>query len=736
MADVHYYVSLSGNDANTGLSEEQAWRTLDYAASTIVAAVGGDTYCHIAPGTYRETVTADNAGTDATHRIIFQGDPECLWFTNEKPGRVRITAADASEVPHATNYTITSNKDYVEWWNLVVDGGAAGFWFQATGQLGRVVQDCRATGKASAIRYATKAVRCIAVSGGRAIQQVGTADQCLALGGQDGFNTCTNTFNCLGQGGSGAGFYTIATACDNCIAIFSTYGFRAATGTNCIAAWCSTDYLTSAAYPSNSYYLQCGTQNANFSAGTVWSLQWERLLELLPWLAVQAAGNLLRQGTNATAAYSATDTDVSGKRLRLKGSGIDIGPWSIAEGPDTPSLLLDYAVYKTTAPSVKITAEGDVDVKVLGQTSQQITVTCWARHDSITGSKPQVLLVGDGIVTQTGTVTAGDATWEQLTLSVTPTATAPITVILRARNSAGTCNFSDVAIQGAASGILWNEVGGLNRFVGGIGGTGSLAQATIDAIAAAAAAAVLVTPGNKVATNADNAVILQAGTGTGQLDFTSGVVKANTTLIEGSDATNQIRDSVVDDATRIDASALNTLSGHDPGSALATEANQTTILNRLGAWTGTGINTVLGAFRAIAGKLAALTPSDLTSGGVTFDNTTDSLEAQADDHKYQAKVTLTCDTSAGTPTDRYSVDFFRDSEPTVSGITSPSIEVFKEDGTDLIGSTGLTQIGATGRYTHDETTNLSVPGAAYNAVVTWTIDGSARTWPQPVSRHS
>jgi hypothetical protein len=119
-----------------------------------------------------------------------------------------------------------------------------------------------------------------------------------------------------------------------------------------------------------------------------------------------------------------------------------------------------------------------------------------------------------------------------------------------------------------------------------------------------------------------------------------------------------------------------------------------------------------------------------------LDNTTDSLEAQADDHKYQAKVTLTCDTSAGTPTDRYSVDFFRDSEPTVSGITSPSIEVFKEDGTDLIGSTGLTQIGATGRYTHDETTNLSVPGAAYNAVVTWTIDGSARTWPQPVSRHS
>lgn len=42
----------------------------------------------------------------------------------------------------------------------------------------------------------------------------------------------------------------------------------------------------------------------------------------------------------------------------------------------------------------------------------------------------------------------------------------------------------------------------------------------------------------------------------------------NTTQIEGSDATNQIRDAVVDDATRIDASALNTLSSHDPGEAI------------------------------------------------------------------------------------------------------------------------------------------------------------------------
>jgi hypothetical protein len=45
-------------------------------------------------------------------------------------------------------------------------------------------------------------------------------------------------------------------------------------------------------------------------------------------------------------------------------------------------------------------------------------------------------------------------------------------------------------------------------------------------------------------------------------------LQVDATQIEGSDATNQIRDAVVDDATRIDASALNTLSSHDPGEAI------------------------------------------------------------------------------------------------------------------------------------------------------------------------
>lgn len=52
-----------------------------------------------------------------------------------------------------------------------------------------------------------------------------------------------------------------------------------------------------------------------------------------------------------------------------------------------------------------------------------------------------------------------------------------------------------------------------------------------------------------------------------------------------------------------------------------------TINSKLGAFTASGLNTVLGFFRALMRKDAALTPSDV---GGTYDNTTDSQEAIKD----------------------------------------------------------------------------------------------------------
>jgi hypothetical protein len=101
-----------------------------------------------------------------------------------------------------------------------------------------------------------------------------------------------------------------------------------------------------------------------------------------------------------------------------------------------------------------------------------------------------------------------------------------------------------------------------------------------------------------------NIVLIHTGTGAGQArlitDYTGATDTADVTpnwtttpdatsqyeVIPGSmnveqivrvDATDQIRDAVVDDATRIDASALNTLSGHDPGATIAKAGDAMTL---------------------------------------------------------------------------------------------------------------------------------------------------------------
>lgn len=57
-----------------------------------------------------------------------------------------------------------------------------------------------------------------------------------------------------------------------------------------------------------------------------------------------------------------------------------------------------------------------------------------------------------------------------------------------------------------------------------------------------------------------------------------------------------------------------------------TQANQTTILARIGSFTGSGVNTILGFFQALM-RSDATTPSDV---GGTYDDATDSLQAIRD----------------------------------------------------------------------------------------------------------
>lgn len=102
------------------------------------------------------------------------------------------------------------------------------------------------------------------------------------------------------------------------------------------------------------------------------------------------------------------------------------------------------------------------------------------------------------------------------------------------------------------------------------------------------------------------------GSGAGQIaQDANGRVNVNVAAIETADPTDTIRDAVVDDATRIDASALNTLSGHDPGETIM-GATDTVVLTD-GSLTAAKID----ADAITAAKVAADVTTELQSGLAT-----------------------------------------------------------------------------------------------------------------------
>lgn len=132
---------------------------------------------------------------------------------------------------------------------------------------------------------------------------------------------------------------------------------------------------------------------------------------------------------------------------------------------------------------------------------------------------------------------------------------------------------------------------------------------------------------------------------------------------------------------------------------------------------------VAGSFAAGAINAAAIAPGAIDDDAVA-----------ADMDSYHAKVWVVRE---GATTDHYAVIFFKNGQPVTTGITSPTIQVIKaSDGTDLIASTALTEVGALGIYKKDESTNKLTGGAIYFAKVQATIDGSTRQWLQQIGRDS
>lgn len=151
----------------------------------------------------------------------------------------------------------------------------------------------------------------------------------------------------------------------------------------------------------------------------------------------------------------------------------------------------------------------------------------------------------------------------------------------------------------------------------------------------------------------------------------------------------------------------------------------------LNSWLGSVANPL------IAGRVDAnmqAIGSDVITAAAVAPGAIDDDAVAADMDAYHAKVWVVRES---TTADHYAVVFFKNGQPVTTGITSPTIQVIKaSDGTDLIASGALTEVGALGIYKKDESTNKMTGGAIYFAKVQATIDGSTRQWLQQIGRDS
>lgn len=134
-----YYVGPGGDDANDGLSWANRKLTLNGAED--IPVVAGDTV-YVAPGTYRELLTVDVAGTSG-NLIAFMGDVTGIK-TDGIGGEVRVTGSDNdTSVTRASAISVAAARDYRKFTGFKFDS-FTGDVITATSSVSNwVIEDCQ-----------------------------------------------------------------------------------------------------------------------------------------------------------------------------------------------------------------------------------------------------------------------------------------------------------------------------------------------------------------------------------------------------------------------------------------------------------------------------------------------------------------------------------------------------------------------------------------------------------------
>lgn len=447
-----YYVRPNGNDSNsgTGYQASSAWATLTKGFQTVQA---GDTL-YIAPGTYREAVVQTNAGTSGSV-IKFIGDPDCVQFIDMNPGIVRITGANASEVPGTSG--LITYQNYTEFYNLRLDSGHYGFYYSSSDYTTKVYNcfvhnmtygilsvqsfDCLVMG--CQIGYQSGIfTRCIGFANGTNFHEgsytSSYAMMCLAIGGNVGFRS--KAYNCTTS--SSVGFY-YSTESINCLAIGCSQGFLQGTNVvECYAIGCTYGYNSCAI--TGSYYNRCSSATISCTGDSpaagnavVHNAIDVQALKLM-WNPTIINGVAGKGYVFPNPVYPSYDA------LNLTAKQWDGTPPIGAISPNR--MELDFTEYYSQAPSIKINGKGDRILRFWAKKGIPIVKTVWVKYVSEDIYYSRIALRGTYISgTITDDVTALE-TWQKLSVTATPTGDGEVELVLMSKDPAVTSYslFSDI----------------------------------------------------------------------------------------------------------------------------------------------------------------------------------------------------------------------------------------------------------------------------------------------------
>lgn len=480
-----YYVKLTGSNVDPpigGLSEATAWQTLTFAANKVAA---GD-IVYIAPGTYREAFITKTAG-DALNPIAWIGDPNCEHFDNENPGYVRVTVADADEIP-SDNYSIQLSHDYNNFTDLVADGistGSTKYGFYAPGRTGchatrvmshggtggfygGILESCVGIGVSYGAIYLPEAAdKCLFIASSYALYN-SDANNCILMAGAYGYRNGAATNRVLNNCtiiGSYYGTYMPTSAynvaLNNCVSINSFLGITGVnttvTATNCVAIGCAyAGYgLTSGSQldVSGITAIRCGNacRGGLYDTGDAtvadWHVGWLDNLHMIEKFYSAFRFNLDPNPNIGDDLVLVGTEDIVGNPRRTIDGTIGVGAYSFTKKEP------EWTNYKTVMPAIKIYQIGVETISFTAKAGVAKTISVWVKFNLDGGiNKPQLILEGDSIATQTDTATGDGSTWEELVVSATPSTDGILKIKLYSRDTGNSSSlgsysiFSDISI--------------------------------------------------------------------------------------------------------------------------------------------------------------------------------------------------------------------------------------------------------------------------------------------------